>query len=289
MEQQDTFATVEPQALESVASLEKETPAQEVAPAAEENMKRDEAEDSAAALEQNQTKASAEEPKKKTVSSEKRQKRAPRLESKPQKIVPSDQLDKAANTLNTMLDYLGLDATIRAEGKPGKVNLLVKSDDAGRIIGHKGQTLSNLQLLVNRIMQKVDADFPKLYIDIDGGQQKREARTASKSSAKSESARSERPRRNGGEGEERGERNGRPRRRRSEGGEGSPRERMLRQQALDAAKEVRLFGLPKTLPPMNSHDRRVIHMTLKDEADLSTESVGDGDCRSVVISLKEGA
>lgn len=289
MEQQDTSATAEPQALESVASVEEETPAQESAPATAEDMKRDEAEESAAAQEQNQSEEPAEEPKKKDAPAEKRQKRAPRTESQPQKIVPPDQLDKAANTLNTMLDFLGLDATIRAEGKPGKVNLLVKSEDAGRIIGHKGQTLSNLQLLVNRIMQKTDADFPKLYIDIDGGQQKREERTAAKPAAKSESARGERPRRNGGEGEERGERAGRPRRRRSEGGEGSPRERMLRQQALDAAKEVRLFGLAKTLPPMNSHDRRVIHVTLKDEADLSTESVGDGDCRSVVISLKEGA
>ena len=41
--------------------------------------------------------------------------------------------------------------------------------------------------------------------------------------------------------------------------------------ALDAAKEVRRWGEPKTLPPMNAHDRRIIHITLEKEADLLTE------------------
>ena len=38
---------------------------------------------------------------------------------------------------------------------------------------------------------------------------------------------------------------------------------------------------------MNSHDRRIIHITLEKEADLITESVGDGNFKSVVISLKK--
>ena len=62
---------------------------------------------------------------------------------------------------------------------------------------------------------------------------------------------------------------------------------VLRQQALDAAKEVHQWGAPKTLPPMNSHDRRIVHITLEGDTALTTNSIGDGEKRSVVIALKE--
>ena len=38
---------------------------------------------------------------------------------------------------------------------------------------------------------------------------------------------------------------------------------------------------------MNAHDRRVIHITLENEADIQTESEGDGPKKSIVISLKK--
>ena len=62
---------------------------------------------------------------------------------------------------------------------------------------------------------------------------------------------------------------------------------VLRQQALDAAKEVHQWGSPKTLPPMNSHDRRIVHITLESDTALTTNSIGDGENRSVVIALKD--
>ena len=46
-------------------------------------------------------------------------------------------------------------------------------------------------------------------------------------------------------------------------------------------------GEPVTLPPMNAHDRRIIHITLEGESDLQTESTGEGNFKSVVISLKK--
>ena len=61
----------------------------------------------------------------------------------------------------------------------------------------------------------------------------------------------------------------------------------LRQQALDAGKEVKRWGESVTLPLMNPHDRRIIHMTLKDDAELTTESEGEGTMKKVVISLKK--
>ena len=38
---------------------------------------------------------------------------------------------------------------------------------------------------------------------------------------------------------------------------------------------------------MNSHDRRIVHITLEGDPALTTNSIGDGEKRSVVIALKE--
>jgi spoIIIJ-associated protein len=37
------------------------------------------------------------------------------------------------------------------------------------------------------------------------------------------------------------------------------------------------------MPP---HERRIVHIALADSKDISTESIGEGDARRVVISLK---
>ena len=191
--------------------------------------------------------------------------------------VTEEMMEKSKKILITMLDYLGLDGTVKVEGKPGKINLLIASDDAGRIIGRKGQSLESLQTLVNRMMQKGDDPCPKIYIDIDGySSSSKRGRDSERHSA----PRSRRPPRQ--DFEPRGE-SPRPR-----SGE-SDKEEQLRQQALDSAKEVRRWGEPVTLPQMNSHDRRIIHITLENETDLITESIGDGNFKSVVISLKKEA
>ena len=77
-----------------------------------------------------------------------------------------EQMQKASKTLATMLDYLGLDASLKTEEKGSKIALIVSSDDAGRIIGRKGQALENLQLLLNRMMLKTDEEFPKIMPEV---------------------------------------------------------------------------------------------------------------------------
>ena len=202
--------------------------------------------------------------------------RASGKEQRPQIPVTQEMLDKSRTTLATMLDYLGLEGTVKAEGRPSKINLIVSSDDAGRIIGRKGQSLESLQTLLNRMMQKGDIDFPKVYIDIDGYSSKRGDRREERGSGKPE-RREKGPRARRG-GEEKSIR---------EESEFSENDENLRQQALDASKEVRRWGESVTLPPMNAHDRRIIHITLEAESDLHTESVGDGNFKSVVISVKK--
>jgi spoIIIJ-associated protein len=61
----------------------------------------------------------------------------------------------------------------------------------------------------------------------------------------------------------------------------------LRALALDKAKEVKKWGESVTLGEMNAHDRRIIHVTLQDDAELTTRSEGEGSMKKVVISLKK--
>jgi len=46
---------------------------------------------------------------------------------------------------------------------------------------------------------------------------------------------------------------------------------------------------PFTLEPMPAYERRIIHLTLADHPDVTTESTGVGEARKVGILPKEGS
>lgn len=64
------------------------------------------------------------------------------------------------------------------------------------------------------------------------------------------------------------------------------REKALVKMAREAADEVKREGRPLELEPMNSTERRVIHLALKDDKDVETTSEGEGSYRRVVVSPK---
>lgn len=57
--------------------------------------------------------------------------------------------------------------------------------------------------------------------------------------------------------------------------------------AEEAAAEVIRSGDQKTLPPMNSYERRQVHMVLAESPELVTESVGYDPNRSIVIKKRD--
>jgi spoIIIJ-associated protein len=67
------------------------------------------------------------------------------------------------------------------------------------------------------------------------------------------------------------------------------REKELRAMARHAADRVLSTGAPFTFGPMSANERRVIHLALADEENLSTESVGEGFERRLKVSLKSPA
>jgi spoIIIJ-associated protein len=54
-----------------------------------------------------------------------------------------------------------------------------------------------------------------------------------------------------------------------------------------AAERVRKNGTPYAFSPMNSRERRVLHLALREYSDLKTESEGEGPSRHVVLLPKD--
>lgn len=67
------------------------------------------------------------------------------------------------------------------------------------------------------------------------------------------------------------------------------REGELRAMAQHAARQVRSTSSPFVFGPMDSNERRVIHLSLAEEPDLHTESIGEGNARRLRVSLKASA
>jgi spoIIIJ-associated protein len=57
----------------------------------------------------------------------------------------------------------------------------------------------------------------------------------------------------------------------------------LRLSAVTAAEKVKRTGVPFRFNPMNSRERRVIHLALRNEAAVRSESAGAGPQRQVVV------
>jgi spoIIIJ-associated protein len=57
----------------------------------------------------------------------------------------------------------------------------------------------------------------------------------------------------------------------------------LRMSAVAAAERVKRSGIPFHFNPMSSRERRIIHLALRDEKELRSESLGVGPARAVVI------
>ncbi len=70
--------------------------------------------------------------------------------------------------LEEVLRLLGFQVTIEEHHHEEGLFLDVRSDDSGRLIGRQGQTLSDLQYIVNRMLFKLDPEAPKITVDVGG-------------------------------------------------------------------------------------------------------------------------
>jgi spoIIIJ-associated protein len=61
----------------------------------------------------------------------------------------------------------------------------------------------------------------------------------------------------------------------------------LRSAASVAAEKVRRSGTPYQFSPMSSRERRIVHLALREQSDLHTESEGEGMRRCLVVYPKD--
>ncbi len=164
---------------------------------------------------------------------------------------------QVSEILENILSLLLLEGSFEVNEKEDGVFVTIDTQEAGKLIGHQGETLTALQLLVNQIV------FKQL------------SKTDEKKTKK-ESAEPVQPKRviidvsdwRRGKEEE------------------------LAHRARSWAQEVNESGQEMELDPMPAWQRRIIHMTIEGTDGVTSESVGEGLDRHLIIrpstSSKEG-
>jgi spoIIIJ-associated protein len=61
----------------------------------------------------------------------------------------------------------------------------------------------------------------------------------------------------------------------------------LKQMALFIAGKARSSGMPQEMGPLNPYERRIVHLTIAETADVTSESIGDAFMKTVIISVKD--
>jgi spoIIIJ-associated protein len=153
-------------------------------------------------------------------------------------------MERAQQIVNSLLAKMQVDGESRSTSTDNNIIVTIESLDSALLIGKKGQTLEALQYIVNLILNR------EIKADAVAG-----AKIEDKYKVIID----------------------------TEGYRGR-REEALVKLAKNLAEKVVQTGRKEALEPMSAHDRRVIHLALKETAGIRTESEGEGSFRRIVIS-----
>ena len=78
--------------------------------------------------------------------------------AKNQKI--AEELTKA------LFDRLGIKETFEVTGSEDSIDIVISSDDPGLIIGHHGDTLDSLQLILSLMLAKKLGEFKRVSVEV---------------------------------------------------------------------------------------------------------------------------
>lgn len=62
----------------------------------------------------------------------------------------------------------------------------------------------------------------------------------------------------------------------------------LRQMAKFLMEKAKTTGVPQEIGPLNPYARRLVHLTVAEDSEVSSESIGDAFLKTVVISRQNG-
>lgn len=146
--------------------------------------------------------------------------------------------EQLSDILDNILGLLLLEGSYEIEEVDENFSVSIETQDAGRLIGARGESLDGLQLLVNQIMSKKvgEGTFKRVILDVEGW---RKTKTED-----------------------------------------------LSQRANEWGKQVIDSGKEMELEPQSSWQRRVVHTAIGEMPGLSSESIGEGRDRHIVIKVK---
>lgn len=78
---------------------------------------------------------------------------------------PSTPAPDPKEVVEKILTGLGLEATVTRQDTENRICLQITTSEPGRLIGRRGQTLAQLQFLVNRILLRFDPKAPRVHLD----------------------------------------------------------------------------------------------------------------------------
>jgi len=137
--------------------------------------------------------------------------------------------------LSDVLGYMGIEYSTTVEEMPDTTFINVHSDGFdGLLIGRRGETLSSVQHVVNRIFTSRTSRHSKVTIDV-GGYIKR-------------------------------------------------KHRLLVEKARKVSERVRVTGREYDFEPLKASERRILHLAIADEDDVTSYTIGDGLLRKVVVT-----
>ncbi len=76
-------------------------------------------------------------------------------------------IQSATEILDTMLGHLGFVCRIHEIPSDSGLLLQVYTSEKEKLIGHEGETVEDLQYLLNRVLQIQDPASPKVYVDVE--------------------------------------------------------------------------------------------------------------------------
>jgi predicted RNA-binding protein Jag len=214
------------------------------------------------------------------------------------------ELGDVGDFVKTMLVQLGLERGLRmdeSEDEEGRIVVRVQSPPLEQAERKLGGVEASLAHLADRAAQRlIDEEASAVVVLARGAREGREGREP-RGRDRDRGERGGRGRDRGRDrGAERGGDRGRDRDRGERGGRGRDRDRggdrdrgvaragsgeesELEALARRSAEEVRRSGEAKTLPPMSSRERWVVHNAIKDITGVNSQSVGEGDQKRVKI------
>lgn len=147
---------------------------------------------------------------------------------------------KSAEVKKIISDFfksLEIEGDFELEENEEGFEIKLETEDSGIVIGHHGDTLEALQIVISLILSKRLGEFKRVSIEV--GDYKKN------------------------------------------------RSEYLTNLAIDTKERVLSTNKEIYLPDLKSWERRIVHMLLKDDKEVSSESIGEGKDRVLVIKPKE--